>query len=1456
MANRITRVSLVASVGAFQKDVRDGKREVTGLRQEAERFSKGRYEASIKADTAGARTELSALEKRLKAFAATPIDQRVNLDTDEARQRLTALQGRMTDLGSRVTDARVDVDDAEAAGKLSRIEASLLRLGRMSADPDIDLTGIAAAEADLATLTRQLGAFDGEDYRAQVHVNGTLAATRQASMLIDMLAMLGPAVVPMIAATTPALAGLTSGLAAAGVGAGVTALAFSGVGDALDALNDSQVAAGANAQESARTQVQASQQIADARRGLVDAQRAAAQSAQDSADRIADAQRGIADAHRDAARSARDSAEQVQDARRGLVRAERDAADAAKQGARDIIEAQERVAEARRDAAETARDSASRVADAEERLADSHRRVEDALADLHEARQQAMRDLDDLRERTEDNALTIEGAEIGLLRARERLAKTSADAEATDLDLREARLRVAEAEDRLADAHRRSAEDQAALTAAEEAGIDGSRRVVDARDRITEANEGVRDAEQSLADVQRDAARAQKESAQQIAEAIEDLVSTRERATDRNRRANQQVVDAERSLARATRDAAESRADAARQIEDAQRQLSEAQQDAARSRADAARRIERAEEAISRATAATGVALAAQSTEAEKLAEKMAAIGPAGREFVRFLQSIRPELQGLQDIAQANMFPGLQDGIESLLTILPRFERLVGNTAAALGTLAREGGDALTDPFWRSFFDYLANEVDDIILDFGRGLGNIAEGFAGMMVALDPLADDFRESFLGMSGDFSEWGRTLSKNEGYKEFVEYVRRVSPQVWDTLGAVADALLALAEAAAPIGEVSLPIIEALADGFAMIMRTPAGPALVGAATGLALINRTIRVADAAKYSRLGMLIGQLGVNADGSRSKLRKFGGFLGGPWGVAIGLGVTALAGFIGGQKEAEAQVDELRESLNKQTGAITNLTFETQKKKLLDEGALETAKRLGLNLRDVTLASLGNTDALKRLRTAQEAAKRATEDADRQNRRATTGILGGTEALRGQDVQIGVLIHSLVGEAEKLAEARRQQRLLNEAGERGSVVSRALSGDTDLTRRQLGELAEQLGLNRQETQRLIDKYNNVPKNVDTDANFRDKDAREKTREFKRFVKEQLQAIEDEEVRVTIGVGVLSLKDPNQHIRDALKPKGGAGPIGGGAALPAKAMAGAMGGPRLTPNAIGSTKDMLAATDVIRSQARNSAQTRAGAIEDILREQQANLGPSGKAGRVLPKGSYRIGMPYLGYPGHYGADYPAPKGTPVYAPYPGRVTATYDLPGSNPYNSTPYRSYGRVVRMDFNNGLSMLAAHLSQRIGSTGPVAAGEMIGRVGTTGNSTGDHLHAEFYRHGATLNPATLGLFDRGGRWRSGTGGMNLSGKDELVLTNEQAKAIFPNFDRAGGGDTAAPDYSSYAAVAPRQVGPSLGDIAQVIGSGSDAPQIVAAIRTLGDRVAAIATEQTQRRIEAERHR
>jgi len=102
-------------------------------------------------------------------------------------------------------------------------------------------------------------------------------------------------------------------------------------------------------------------------------------------------------------------------------------------------------------------------------------------------------------------------------------------------------------------------------------------------------------------------------------------------------------------------------------------------------------------------------------------------------------------------------------------------------------------------------------------------------------------------------------------------------------------------------------------------------------------------------------------------------------------------------------------------------------------------------------------------------------------------------------------------------------------------------------------------------------------------------------------------------------------------------------------------------------------------------------------------------------------------------PLLGTPAmHSGTDFRAPSGSDVLAAASGKVVSA----GWN-------GGYGRMVEIEHASGFTTRYAHLSQILVQEGQtVAVGDTIGKVGSTGRSTGPHLHYEVRRNDSALNP------------------------------------------------------------------------------------------------------------------
>ncbi len=146
-------------------------------------------------------------------------------------------------------------------------------------------------------------------------------------------------------------------------------------------------------------------------------------------------------------------------------------------------------------------------------------------------------------------------------------------------------------------------------------------------------------------------------------------------------------------------------------------------------------------------------------------------------------------------------------------------------------------------------------------------------------------------------------------------------------------------------------------------------------------------------------------------------------------------------------------------------------------------------------------------------------------------------------------------------------------------------------------------------------------------------------------------------------------------------------------------------------------------------------------------------------------RISSKFSSGRKHPILGYKRpHYGVDYAAFTGTPIYSAGEGRISFSGIKGG-----------YGKVIEINHSGGIKTLYAHMSKiaknsRVGVY--VRQGTYIGNVGSTGLSTGPHLHFGVYKNNKPINP--LGQIK--------TPRSELNGKDKqnyLIFAQDSKKKI-----------------------------------------------------------------------------
>lgn len=368
------------------------------------------------------------------------------------------------------------------------------------------------------------------------------------------------------------------------------------------------------------------------------------------------------------------------------------------------------------------------------------------------------------------------------------------------------------------------------------------------------------------------------------------------------------------------------------------------------------------------ATQGVGEAMSAVADgDAKKLEEAMAELSKNAQEFVLEYQRIRPALSSLGDSTQDAFFGRLLGNLDLLTTMyLPVLMRQAPRVASELG----KGGSALAA--WAAAPSTVAkvNGQFDLAVDLTADLNRLLRAGLGLFLDLADAGTSFASGTVGGLADGAEalerWvGNARATGQLNDIFaigtriLERLGQVAGQAGELIADIVDnpALVDGAEALFDVLGLGLDVVRALLTVFEALPP--------GLQSGIV----TLAVFGGAAVSVTGRILGlkasldSMRLSAIQAGTAMKTVGSFLGGPWGIAIGLATVAIGAFATTQWEAKAAADGLRGTLDEQTGAITAATREQVYNNLATEGAIDIAKEYGLDLNEVTDAVLGGEKA-------------------------------------------------------------------------------------------------------------------------------------------------------------------------------------------------------------------------------------------------------------------------------------------------------------------------------------------------------------------------------------------------------------------------------------------------------------------------------------------------------------
>ncbi|MFD7900146.1 peptidoglycan DD-metalloendopeptidase family protein [Streptomyces sp. NPDC059743] len=1290
-------------------------------------------------DTGGAfarsiRTTLTA------AFRAMPrLDVRLS-DTGVDAQ-LARIRAQMEQLANKTIG--VDIDAVAAEAQIRRFEIELERLG--ASHPNVDVRAdTATARAALADIRAMIAAVDASDPRVKVDIDTSGASSALMSLGVQAAAVAAIPVGPALAAGLGSVVAMASA-AVAGIGAlGLAAVpAIKGVTEAV------QLKSAAEKESASATQ-------AGANAGAQAAQRALSQ---------ASAQQSLASAHRNAASS--------------IAAAERAVANAA-----------ERAAEQRRTAAEAVRR-------AEQSLTDAKRTARDAERDLTRARADAASQLRALNGELEDGALAQREAVLRVKEAEEELRKVMSGP-STDLDKEAAQL----AYDRAVAGAKRQAESYADLQKSAEqqrrAGVEGSDAVRAAQERVGQANRNVAEQTRVLADAQAGVTKAQR--------------------------------------------------DGARSVADAQERAAEAQVSAAESIANAQRGVESARLSATKTTAAAITkedelreALAKLSPEARDLYESFA--GPKGLSvaFKAWSKELEPETLPIftraVDAAK-NSLPGLT----------PLVEAASRGIDTLMDSASKEVKSPFWDSFREDLGKSVEPAVVGLGKAIGntfKGAAGVVDAFLPHMEGISRRASLYTSRFArwatGLKGSpeferflayVKETVPTVSKFLGsaFDALLSFTQAISPLSTAILATVTPLFDAVSWLAVNMPELVVALWalyaaqKAITIGMAafagamflyesvMIVATivTGGFAVALGATGLVPIIRAVVlvvgllvVGVIAAYNHIGWFktsVDALGAAALWLWNSVLK-------PVFAAIWTGIQAIGTaavwlWENALGPAFRFIGEAAQLLI--TGLITLLLLPAYL-------AIKALGAIGVWLWDVALGPafgwIGDkaTWLWEKIRPAFGESKK------------TFQALGDVAKWLWEKA-ISPAFDWIADKAGWLYE-----KAIKPSFDNIKTAMKLVSDSFEFGRKAIKRSWDQVeGIAKEPVRFILDVVYNGGVVPLWNAVAGITGAKElKPFNLEKFATGGVHGVRpgytpgrDNQV-IAVGGGEAIMRpewtrvigEEQINSWNAAARSGGVAGVQRAVAngIPAFASGGIVGWLKSAGNDVGDflsgaadflnpVKVFSKATDFAKEQLApyltNPWAREVGKIPTKILSglKDAALrflgfgddGPTSGGGKWLRPVNAPFGTPFgkagsmwsSGY--HTGLDFPAAVGTAIHAVAAGRVT-----------QATSGGPYGKHVSIAHGGGLSSLYAHMSQIAARAGQIAdAGELIGRVGATGNVTGPHLHLEARRNGVAVNPLPY-LYDDGGYLPPGLNLVaNGTGRPEPVLTTSQWDAI-----RAGGG-------------------------------------------------------------------
>lgn len=302
---------------------------------------------------------------------------------------------------------------------------------------------------------------------------------------------------------------------------------------------------------------------------------------------------------------------------------------------------------------------------------------------------------------------------------------------------------------------------------------------------------------------------------------------------------------------------------------------------------------------------------------------------------------------------------GIHREMEDGTAVGQAYRRGVDSLGASMSTLSRTAAVNVLNSFRRVVHETrdampgLNTQVGQFSTILGRSGANLFTGGINSLKILNPLLLTAGLYVQSLTEGFQRW----TENGGLEEFGDYALSSLPMVTEVLGKLATMVMHILQALAPLGTIGLAVLSGVADVISNIPVEVLSQLIVTITWGAVAFKLWGFVAP--MLANVAAAVGAVGAATTIAT-----------GPIGWAVA-GLSALAGIlavvIARNHSASAATTAYTAAIEADTGAIGANTRAKAAQALVDNGALEAAKKLGVSVETVTSATIGQRDAIKDL---------------------------------------------------------------------------------------------------------------------------------------------------------------------------------------------------------------------------------------------------------------------------------------------------------------------------------------------------------------------------------------------------------------------------------------------------------------------------------------------------------